>query len=223
MFVQQKVRVKKREDQRPRQFFQIQGLGSGIGNKGTWSTAHVDVAPHAGDSLFTENFDNYSPNSAVYNPHADFSSKGWVSQNSVANEVVAYGINNVNGTDGFWYDTQGTSGGVDIKTTFTDTNGGKDQLTFDVAVQNFHSGDGRDLATLDDPNASFQFKVDGQAVATVTAQEIFDQVGNGNMMHFDVKFDVAAGDHHTFELVDLSHPGDVGFAIDNIQVHDWIV
>ena len=36
-----------------------------IGNKGTWSQAHVDVTapvcePHAGDNLFTENFDGYA-------------------------------------------------------------------------------------------------------------------------------------------------------------------
>jgi hypothetical protein len=30
-----------------------------IGGRGTFSTAQVDVAPHAGDSLFTENFDGY--------------------------------------------------------------------------------------------------------------------------------------------------------------------
>src|SRR5262245_61921047 len=41
-----------------------------IGNKGTWSSAHVDVtapvpAPHLGNALFTENFDGYDSTSII--------------------------------------------------------------------------------------------------------------------------------------------------------------
>ena len=76
----------------------------------------MDVA-HDSVSLFTESFDTNAADS-VYNPHADLSSNNWTSGNSVANEVVAYRLNNVNGNDGFWFDTQGSQGGIDLKNSF---------------------------------------------------------------------------------------------------------
>ena len=67
------------------------------------------------------------------------------------------------------------------------------------------------------------FKVDDTVVVTVTAQEVFEHAGNGTMIHFDKVFNTGAAGTHTLELIDQSNPSDVGFALDNVQVHDWFV
>ena len=48
------------------------------------------------------------------------------------------------------------------------------------------------------------------------------------MNHFDV--DIAgyanAGTQHTLELVDVTDPGHTnyfGFAVDSVQIHDWVI
>jgi hypothetical protein len=193
-----------------------------IGNKGTWSTAHVDVAPHAGGNLFTENFDGYTnaPQFDVVDLHTKNDWSG-----ASHSELGASGYGNIaatsGGASGFWLDTRNSPGPVDMSHTFIDPTGGKAQLSFDVATQSLDY-QGQHYAT--DPNGSFAFKVDGKVVAEYTTAQLNAAGGENHMLHFDVQFDTgAAGSQHTLELVDLSAPGFTGFAVDSIHVNDWIV
>jgi hypothetical protein len=210
-----------------------------IGNKGTWSEAHVDVtappAPtgHAGNALFIENFDSYTAGadhgswqqSAITTP-TDGPAAGHYWANKAADgswvgvtdgellkapELVTSGNQSL--------DTQNSPGRVDMFNWFVDPTGGKAQLTFDIAKQNWGS------ASTTDSNAAFQFKVDGNVVAEVHAGDLVEA---NHMYSYHVEFDVAGGPGagHQIELVDVT-PGAndhiTGFAVDSIHINDWIV
>jgi hypothetical protein len=121
------------------------------GNKGTWSTANVDVTapePHLGDNLFTENFDGYQETQKFYDP-ADSShfvfgtvnletASGWTNASYV--ELGANGYGDIASTTGeAWLDTQKSQGQIDISHVFQDTTaaieGKTAVLSFDVGVQ----------------------------------------------------------------------------------------
>jgi hypothetical protein len=96
-------------------------------------------------------------------------------------------------------------------------------LSFDIGTQ---SVDYNNQIYTTDPHGTFQFKIDGQAVATYTAAQINTAAGGpDHMAHFDI--DIAAyagpGTQHTLELVDGSAGGYAGFAVDSIQIHDWVL
>jgi hypothetical protein len=64
-------------------------------------------------------------------------------------------------------------------------------------------------------------KVDGNVVADIHAS---DFANSNTWQHFDFVINTgAAGSQHTVELVDATaNSGYAGFAVDSIQVHDWI-
>ena len=215
-----------------------------IGNKGTWSTAAVDVTapeveidPHLGGALFTENFDGYDE--SVQQTYQDngvdvFASvnltaaSGWTDSgsNPANSELGADGYGTIDATtDGFWFDSQNSPGPVDISHTFTDTTaaegGVTSVLSFDIAKQDL-TYQGIDYAT--DPDAAFEFKIDGVTVAHIDASDL---LLDNEMYHYEVDITgyAAAGDTHTLELVDVTgQPGlYTGFAIDSIQINDWVV
>lgn len=185
---------------------------------GTWTTAHVSVG-HQGAELFSENFDTQTQD-PVWGV-GDMTSTGWTYNNSNQAEIVntAYTGPHITATSGnYWLDTQASPGGIDISHQFADATGGAAQLSFDIGLQQFGS-----YAT--DPNAVFEVKVDGTAVATIHAADILAKT-NGNydaMAHFDVLFNDGAAGTHTLELVDVTgQPSNVGFALDSVQIHDWV-
>jgi hypothetical protein len=94
-------------------------------------------------------------------------------------------------------------------------------LSFDIGVQSL---DYLDKHYQTDPNATFEFRIDNTAVKSFTAAELF-ALGENELHHFDVVFDTgAAGSPHTLELVHTStESGFTGFAVDSIQINDWIV
>jgi hypothetical protein len=214
-----------------------------MGNKGTWSEAHVDVSgpdPHLGPALFTENFDGY--NSSVQQTYQDggvdvFASvnlaaaSGWHSTGSDAGaaELGANGYGGIPdtspGAGGFWMDTQNSPGQVNISHDFTDTTaavaGKTAVLEFDIAKQNL-TYQGVNYATASD--ASFEFRIDDVAVATIHASDL---VGDNVMHHQTINLAGYADmtdNVHTISLVDTSsNQSFTGFAIDSIQIHDWIV
>jgi hypothetical protein len=208
-----------------------------IGNKGTWSEAHVDVTappappsgPHAGALLLEENFDNLTTDPV----HASVAlGNGWVSTYSDPTfyraDIFHSGVNGFTATSGnYWFDTMAgatVNSAASYVKDFTATNSGKAMLSFDIGVQDYTTADGHHLSTLDDPLAAFSFHLDGVVIAAAHADEIFNQVGAGTFVHFDVLFNVTPGTH-TFEMTDNSHGLDdgAGFALDSIQIHDWIV
>jgi len=210
-----------------------------IGNKGTWSTANVDVtAPEVecgvGDNLFTENFDNYTETQKYYDPaDSDVFVFGTVDLNAAHQwtnpsnvELGADGYGGIKSTSGdAWLDTQNSPGQIDISHTFTDTTAAVDGktsvLSFDIGIQ--------DLTYLGNPyetnsDASFEFQIDGKVVASFDWSQ-FQNTPNV-MQHFEV--DITgyenAGDTHTLSLVDTSPSADyTGFSVDSIQINDWIM
>ena len=81
--------------------------------------------------------------------------------------------------------------------------------------------DGQNFAT--DPNASFEFRIDGETVAQFDA---LDFTNFNEMQHFDIAIDDYnnTGSEHTLELVDTSSTdGYFGFAVDSVQIHDWVI
>lgn len=220
-----------------------------IGNKGTWSLADVDVAdapppppaPHTGDNLFTENFDEatittFQSSGVDTSASIDLKAVGWTGTGhndnfgfTEVNEVVLSGkLGGIEATSGpQWLDTQNTPGGIHISHTFTDNTaapsvGDKTStLSFDMAMMSVE-WDGRPYET--DPNASFSFRIDGQEVKAISNANTFGGTMN-TWMHFDVDITgyANAGTEHTLELVDNSAPGYFGFALDSIQINDWVV
>ena len=128
-------------------------------------------------------------------------------------------------TVALWLDTQNTPGQINISHEFTDATaavaGVTSVLSFDIAKQDL-TYLGNEYQT--DPDASFEFRIDNVAVATISASDL---AANNTMYHFE--FDIASyadntDDVHTLSLVDTSTNMDVtGFSIDSIQINDWIV
>jgi hypothetical protein len=231
-----------------------------IGNKGTWSTASVDVTapvpvPHAGDALFTENFDHY--NGTIYqdggvNVFASVNMEGpqaappagqpgaigeWSNASHTELGADGYGgiLDTSPGAGGFWFDTQNSPGPVNISHTFTDTTAAPlvphlgpppappsqptAVLSFDIAKQDL-TYQGQHYAT--DPNASFEFRIDGTQMIEIKASDLL--VAN-DMVHFDVNLYYDNGSNtHTLTMADTSATaGFTGFAVDSIQIHDWVI
>ena len=211
-----------------------------MGNKGTWSEAHVDVTapvPQLGGSLFTENFDHdtidtFQSSGVDTSASIDLVKEGWTGTGhndnfgfTTVSEVVGNGkLGGIESTSGdYWLDTQNTPGGIDISHTFTDSTaavGDKTSvLSFDIAKMNIE-WDGLPYQT--DQNASFSFKIDGEVVKEIHASDL--ETPN-QMQRFDIDLGsyANAGFTHTLELHDTSPAGYFGFAVDSIQIRDWIV
>jgi hypothetical protein len=71
----------------------------------------------------------------------------------------------------------------------------------------------------------FEFKVNGVvADHVITGWELQQDGHNNQMQHFEVLVDTVAGANaNTLTLHDLSSSTNIGFAVDNIQIHDWVV
>jgi hypothetical protein len=193
---------------------------------------------HKGSFLFVENFDEQHGETFVSNGQEvsamiDLVPQGWTGTGhndqfgftTVSEVGFSDKLGPIHATSGNqWLDTQNTPGGIDISHTFVDPNaavGGKTAvLSFDIAKMAVN-WNGTPFAT--DPNAAFQFKLDGTAVATIHASDLATP---NTMNHFDV--DIAgyanAGTQHTLELVDTTaNAGYFGFAVDSVVIHDWVI
>src|SRR3954447_20328291 len=96
-----------------------------IGNKGTWSVAHVDVA-HAGASLFSENFEGYATANNVVNAGGAYevvvanmannnggqATGGWTGDTASSVELGGANYGNALANSSHWLDTQSTVNGV---------------------------------------------------------------------------------------------------------------
>ena len=195
-----------------------------IGNKGTWSTASVDVTapvPHASaTALFAENFD-HTPTTQTFLNNGTFVSadinlkgEGWTGTehtdergtSSISEVGVSDVLGGIHATSGqFFLDTQNTKGGINISHEFTDSTAALDGktavLSFDIGKMNV-DWNGSAFATASD--AKFEFQIDGHAVKSFTAAEL----SSTQLTHFDI--DIKASDYtgtddiHTLSLVDTS-------------------
>lgn len=196
-----------------------------MGNKGTWSLADVDVnvpaiEPHAGNLLFSENFDSYSGEDHGSWSGVNLGVGGWANTEGTG----AYGevVRTDAATSGHqWLDTQNSPGGTNIANWFHDDTGGAFLLQFDLGVHDF--GDGPMQETAHD--AEFQVLIDNKVVKTLHWSD-FDTPGK--MEHFSIVVDAGNGDasgNHGISFVDTtaSQGNYVGFMLDSIQVNDWVV
>jgi hypothetical protein len=175
----------------------------------------------------------FTTNGKVTSATIDLVKEGWTGTDHVDQfgftTVSEVGFNGVLGdikaTSGpFFLDTQNTPGGIDISHTFTDSTaavaGTTSVLSFDIGKMAVN-WDGQNFAT--DPNASFEFRIDGETVAQFDA---LDFTNFNEMQHFDIAIDDYnnTGSQHTLELVDTSATdGYFGFAVDSVQIHDWVI
>ena len=194
---------------------------------------------HKGALLWEENFDNYN-----VNPMADtwgtvnltdryqMDGHAWATKDGnggwlpVTGEVVKGNAfpDSIASTSGeYWLDTQNSPGGINIANWFHDDTGGKFVLSFDMGTHDFGSGPMQETAA----NASFEVRVDGQTIKTITTG---DFAQHDVMQHFELEVNVGNGDaagNHLIEFVDTTPQADggnyVGFALDTIQIHDWVV
>ncbi|MDQ0324084.1 hypothetical protein QO002_006291 [Pararhizobium capsulatum DSM 1112] len=208
-----------------------------IGNKGTWSQAHVDVSapdpvvvPHLGGNLFTENFDNipaehvWVASGSVWQQVDLNAAHGWTG--AAYSELGADGYLEVETTSGatgqaFWLDTQNSPGPINISHDFIDgtapVDGKTAVLSFDIAKQDF---DGHFTPA----NESFEFRIDGQTVAQIDASDLTNA---GQMYHYEVNIAGYADNTdstHTLSLVDTTGEFHFnGFSVDSVQINDWVV
>lgn len=204
-----------------------------IGNKGTWSQADVEVtAPEGqlGDNLFKENFDGYE--GSVFQASGDFwqstnlnTASGWTGATAGGSELGSNGYLSVETTSGdgdeaFWLDTQNSIGPIDLSHTFTDDTGAvggvTSVLSFDIAKQD-------EGPYVTNPDAAFEFRIDGVTVAHIDAKDL---VNAGQMYHYDIDIAgyAAAGADHTIQLIDVTEQSSYnGFSIDSIQINDWVI
>jgi len=125
----------------------------------------------------------------------------------------------------FWLDTQNSPGGINISNYFTDNTGGAFQLSFDIGIHDFGTGSQQETAH----DALFQVSVDNQVVATLTYDQVLQKAGGTDKMaHFDFVLgenNAAVAMDHGFNFHDVtpSQGNFVGFSLDTVQIHDWVI
>lgn len=204
-----------------------------MGNNGAWSQANVDVTaptvtpePHLGDLLFFEDWEDYT---VVVDQgqwfQANLGEGGWLDRQgdgSYGEVVPTDGTPSESYGDGNWLDTQNSPGSIDITNTFQDPTGDDFVISFDLLIHDF--GDGPLLETPHD--AELTVMIDGQAVRTVTYAEF---AAVETFQHYEILVaDAGDGDafgNHTISFVDTteSQGNFIGFAFDNIEIHDWVI
>ena len=176
---------------------------------GTFSTAHVTVHDPLGESLFLEDFGSYT--TADPWAAADLTGGGWTYESGSADtEVVKDGYQGIDGNlGGYWLDTQNSPGGIDISHAVNDANGGKAELVLVVATQEFDtwSTDG----TLD-------VLWNGSVVLSIAPGDL--DFAN-TFQDFTVVVDSYEGEN-SLEIADTAQATFVGFALDSVQVFDWL-
>lgn len=175
---------------------------------GTYSTAQVTLHDPVGDSLFLEDFGSYTtadPWAAV-----DLTGGGWTYVAGADTEVVKDGYQGIDGNlGGYWLDTQNSPGGIDISHNVDDANGGKAQLVLSVATEQF--AEWTTGGTLEVSwNGAVVMTIDPSQFAAANAFQDFTVVVDSNM------------GANTLEIADTADATYVGFALDAVQVFDWV-
>jgi hypothetical protein len=163
------------------------------------------VPPHAGNVLFVDDFNSYGT-PAQY-AAVSLAPKWVTAPTSGVTEIVKQGYGNTAfGDGGYWLDTQGTPGGIDIKTTITDPNAGAAKISVSLAVP------------FDGMYVSTPLQVIWNGVAHTI--NIADFAGANNFQTFE--WQVTSNVTNTLQIKDLG-VGTVGLALDSVTVTDWIL
>ena len=198
----------------------------------------VECKPHTGETLFVENFDETpitvyaAPSGPVASGTIDLVAEGWTGTGhnddfgftTVSEVAMSNMFGPTEATSGNQFlDTQNTPGQINISHTFTDNTAAIDgktaTLSFDIGKMNIDWGGGYQT----NANETFEFRIDDQKVAEFTASQFND----ADLHHFDIDISDYADNTdsiHTLSLVNTSAAAStIGFAVDSIQINDWIV
>jgi hypothetical protein len=212
--------------------------------EGSIKAVDNEITGQIGENLFTENFDGYagtyfSDGGEVVFAQVNLNqANGWTGE-TVSSELGADGYGGIPNTspdatpesdqDLFWLDTQNSPGPINISHEFTDetdaVGGITSKLSFDIATQWLNFA-GNDYQT--DPDASFAVLIDGDPVAEFSKLSHPDLFVSPNQMQHvsvDITEYAGAGNTHTLQLVDTTAGTNLytGFAIDSIQINDWVI
>jgi len=203
---------------------------TGKGFNLSYSSGDVDVkaAPHAGAVLFSENFDGYGDLAGGSYGKVNLATNGWTAgtflpggPDDTLGEIVRSDLwaGAPHASSGsFLLDTQEDPGGINISHAFVDPTAGQYKVSFDLGIMSF----GPNAENNTQPNGVFQVLVDGSQIITTIDASDFAQANV--MEHFEFVVNGGGLTNHSVQFVDMT-PGDhqVGFALDTIQVTDWLV
>ncbi|MCK1590331.1 hypothetical protein [Bradyrhizobium sp. 169] len=172
--------------------------------------------PHAGDLLFSENFDNFGQTSTVPSFPANLADHGWYNVNNGGNTAVNL---QPHGSLDFYLNTKDTQGfDLLVGHTFTDPTGGQFEVSFDFSTlpgMNVQESLNVLVDDIFNSNIVASFKgVDYQASGWQHVDLILNSNAAPNATH-TVFINEQGGSQSTITSI--------GFAVDNIQVHDWII
>jgi hypothetical protein len=215
-----------------------------IGNKGTFSTAQVDVAAHLSEKELLQNWDFEQGDANA--DHTGFVSltsiPGWTNEagGSSPMEVQHESFGFLKGfADGEkqWFDTSASPGNVHIgQTADILADGAKAQLTVSVAAESiiFTNSNGTNTYQPDaDDHLLFNFN--GETVLDLKLANFTDGGGNvdWNQFHdFTVNVTGQAGaDHFEIQSTGMDQYTDgngvihgyAGFAVDHVSLQEWII
>jgi hypothetical protein len=180
---------------------------------GTYSTATVHFGDHLSDVNLIVNgsFTDDGP-SAPYQTYTSVT--GWQTLSGSAHlEVVVDGYQGISGGQGAWLDTQGSTGGIDIKQAVDVGTGAHAMLSFDLSAEQFPP------AWQTAAGEQLQVIWNGQVVGTISQADL----GDHNVFHtFSYEVEGAAG-ADTVEFHSIGANTFVGMALTDIELHQWVV
>ena len=207
------------------------------GNKGTWSTASVDVTapepvvePHLSDKELVSNWD-FEQNFITDGTEAAYfigAPTGWTDlTNGAVTPELAKNWGGVGDDGSFgegesqWLDSAGSPGNIDISTTLAPENdlaeGHTAQLSVSVAAQALSFGS---QYTIPD-DAELVFNFNGHEVLKINASDFGDDFNTFHTLTADVT-GVEGAD--TLEIYSTHQDAaNSGFAIDHVSVHEWLI
>src|SRR5262249_55779894 len=155
---------------------------------------------------------------------------GWTSLNGTPSEIVGPGYINFAGaySGNNWLDTQASTGGIDIQTTVpTSVAAGGASAVHDILSITLSPEQLQSVGLQTQADAKLDLSFNGQLVHEFTLADftnpVTQQVNWNTMVQF--KFDVADNNsgHATIELHDVTPANFVGFAVDSVGLHSYIV
>ncbi|MCK1498281.1 hypothetical protein [Bradyrhizobium sp. 188] len=189
---------------------------------------------HAGNLLFSDNFDNYTytlysiPISSLESNRLQSNPWGGNAIGQVFNDDITVGSTHATSGD-YYLNTTSISlkagepfypFDMDMGKAFSDPTGGQAVLTVDVASQSvFGDYVGQSIHYQTDPLDTLIFKIDGHKIGEVHPTD------DTNFHPYQFVFDTGSpGSPHTLEIQHVSNtPGvnHVGFAVDTLHINDW--
>ena len=218
------------------------------GNKGTWSTANVDVtapekavAPHwTGELLQNWNFEDDNADNA--NGFIDLAAiTGWTNEAGTSQPMQVQ-HENFGSVTGFaagehqWLDTSASPGNIAIGQDVDVGTGAKAQVSVSVAAEDILFNNGYTTDTYrPDADDHLLFKFNDDTVLDIQLKDFTNATGTVDWNHFhDFTVDVTGKDgmnHFSIETTGMTQYTDsagvihgyAGFAVDHVSFQEWLI